>query len=111
MLQDSEKKKVREFIDKKIFRLESQVKELEEDIQPIGPENSIGRISRMDAINNQSVLEAALRQRKEQLSQLKYARSRLDHPDFGMCQQCGKEIELKRLMVMPESNKCISCAH
>ena len=32
--------------------------------KPIAPENAIGRISRMDAINNKSVTEAALRQAK-----------------------------------------------
>ena len=29
--------------------------------KPISPENAIGRVSRMDAINNKSVVEAALR--------------------------------------------------
>jgi DnaK suppressor protein len=38
------------------------VKEYEELTKPIAPDVAIGRISRMDAINNKSVTEAALRQ-------------------------------------------------
>ena len=38
--------------------------------KPIAPENAIGRISRMDAINNKSVVEAVLRETKNKMQQL-----------------------------------------
>ena len=41
-----------------------KITEYTELCKPIAPENAIGRISRMDAINNKSVIEAALRKQK-----------------------------------------------
>ena len=53
-----------------ITTLQSELTELEESAAPIAPENSIGRISRMDAINNKGVLDASIRNRKKKLSKL-----------------------------------------
>ena len=78
--------------------------------QPISPENSIGRISRMDAINNQSVMKAALRADEKRLSGLRLALANLDNPDFGKCQECQNDIAPKRLLLMTESKHCVKCA-
>ena len=83
---------------------------LEEATKPISPENSIGRISRMDAINNKSVAEAALRTAKKKRSNLEIALNKIDDPDFGNCTRCGKPIQAARLMFMPQSSRCIRCA-
>ena len=48
-----------------------KITEYSELCKPIAPENAIGRISRMDAINNKSVVEAALREAKNKMQQLK----------------------------------------
>ena len=50
-----------------ITSLQSEIKELEELTKPISPENSLGRLTRLDAINNKSVAEASLRNRKRKL--------------------------------------------
>ena len=78
--------------------------------KPIAPENSIGRISRMDAINNKSVIEAALRESEFKLNQLLKIRSKIDTKDFGVCKSCKSPIPFGRLMIRPESQLCINCA-
>lgn len=83
---------------------------LEDATQPIGPENAIGRVSRMDAINNKSVSEASLRSSKRKLSSLKLALTKVDSPDFGICARCKCTIAPARLMFMPESTRCVNCA-
>ncbi len=88
-----------------------RITELEELTQPISPENAIGRVSRMDAINNKSVNERTLRQMQSKLSKLQLALERLPEPNFGSCSRCGGQIQEGRLMLMPESNFCIRCAH
>ena len=93
-----------------INSLQKEVAELEELTRPISPENSIGRLTRMDAINNKSVLEASLRNRKKKLGKLTVAITRIDDPAFGKCRICKKEIQPKRILLMPESDKCINCA-
>ena len=93
-----------------IQKQKAELDQLENNTTPISPENSIGRISRMDAINNKSVVEASIRNRKRKLAKLQVALSKLSNEDFGMCGTCKKPIQIKRLMLMPESDQCINCA-
>lgn len=78
--------------------------------KPIAPENAIGRVSRMDAINNKSVNEAALRQAKNKLKGLKNALMDIDKESFGKCIRCGKPIPAGRLLLVPESRRCVHCS-
>ncbi len=93
-----------------IKKLKKEIIDLEESAAPVAPENAIGRISRMDAINNKSVVEASLRNRKKKLSRLQLALSKVYHKGFGECASCGSQINPKRLMLMPQSDKCVKCA-
>ena len=109
-LSKEERQTIAEKISKTMGELEQQIAQLETNTQPISPENSLGRVSRMDAINNKGVSEAALRSRKNKLSKLKMALSKIDDPTFGVCDRCGNTIALPRLMYMPESDNCVHCA-
>ncbi len=104
--------KVKAKIEKKIKRIKEDIEHLIEQTQPIAPENSLGRITRMDAINSKSVNEATLRQSKITLAKLEHALQRIEHNDstFGQCSKCEDIIPLPRLMLMPESDKCVKCA-
>ena len=93
-----------------IGKQEEEIRLLEEMTQPISPENSIGRVSRMDAINNKGVSEASLRNKKDKLAKLKVALSKIDGKNFGFCSRCERPIAPARLMYMPESSRCIHCA-
>ena len=93
-----------------IQQTERKIESFAEASKPVAPENSIGRISRMDAINNKSVSEAALRTAKRKLAKLQHALSKLDDPSFGNCSNCSHPIQQKRLMFMPESTLCVRCA-
>ena len=105
-----EKQQLKVKIEEAIETTEEKILKLEEDTQPISPENSIGRISRMDAINNKSVAEAALRTARKKLSNLRIALSKLDSPEFGTCSRCGNSIQTARLMYLPQSSRCVHCA-
>ena len=87
-----------------------KITEYTELCKPIVPENAIGRISRMDAINNKSVVEAALRQAKDKMQQLKIMQIKITEGDFGSCVKCKKYIPLERLMIRPHSKFCVDCA-
>lgn len=100
---------IKQKIDDQILKTMSKIERYEDMSQPISPENAIGRISRMDAINNKSVVDAALRQAQRKLSQLKVALTKLHHPDFGTCEQCGQPIQPQRIIIRPESLRCVRC--
>ncbi len=78
--------------------------------KPIAPENAIGRVSRMDAINNKSVNEAALKKAELKLKNLQVALTKLDDADFGICVRCKNPIPLGRILLMPQAITCVNCA-
>ena len=93
-----------------IEKTEKKVSSYREITKPVEPENAIGRISRMDAINNKSVSEAALRKAEEKLSQLKYILTKIDSDDFGICARCGNPIPVERILFVPQSIYCVRCS-
>ena len=106
-----ERKILKEKIEREIPRLEEEITELKELVKPIAPENAIGRISRMDAINNKSVNEAALRKATIRLDALKEALQNIDHENFGLCVRCSDVIPMGRLLLRPQSKSCVKCAY
>ncbi|MEX2632854.1 MAG: TraR/DksA C4-type zinc finger protein [Balneolales bacterium] len=110
MLKPHERQKLKEIILEQIELAKSDIVELKEVTKPIAPDVSLGRISRMDAINNKSVNEAGLRQTQAKLRRLEKAFEDIDQPTFGMCIRCGNPIPYGRLEFMPASKKCVSCA-
>ena len=107
---DQERAELKRKIELEIEKAEIDISEIEKLTQPISPENSIGRVSRMDAINNKSVMEAALRNKKSKLTKLKIAIAKINEKDFGLCAMCNQPIQPMRLMYMPESTRCVRCA-
>ena len=104
------KRKLEKPILDKIAQLETEIEEIKKLAAPIEPENAIGRISRMDAINNKSINDRLLRNAAEKQKKLNLALSRIGEPKFGFCALCEQAIQEARLMLMPESSLCISCA-
>ncbi len=105
--------------DKSLFieAVQAELQKLEESIgmyrdltRPVAPDDAIGRVSRMDAINNKSVNEAALREAEQRQRKLKQVLARVHEPDFGLCRSCGQPIPDGRLMIRPESVLCVNCA-
>ena len=89
---------------------ENKIEKYSQLCKPISPENAIGRVSRMDAINNKSVVEAALRVAKEKMKQLKQVENKINDDDFGVCKKCNNTIPYRRLMIQPQSKFCVICA-
>ena len=100
---------------KKVLKAELKSTQLKIDeytelCKPIAPENSIGRVSRMDAINNKSVVEAALREAEKKMQQLLQMDKKINDEDFGICIKCRNTIPFGRLMIRPHSTFCVNCA-
>ena len=106
----NEKREVQAAIEEKITELTSRIKDLQEATKPMGLDSAVGRLSRMDYINNKTIDEANLRQSEVKLKALERWLSLIDSDQFGKCSRCGNEINPKRLLFMPESTKCVHCA-
>ena len=109
---NEEKDILRNNIRATIGELEDTVCKLTEASRPVAPDNAIGRLTRMEAINAKAVSEASLANARGRLSKLKGALSRLDSGDgaFGICRECEESIPEGRIRLMPESVLCVQCA-
>ncbi|MBX2829362.1 MAG: TraR/DksA C4-type zinc finger protein [Flavobacteriaceae bacterium] len=106
----TEKDQIKSRILEEIVSTKKLVAQYRDLTQPIAPENAIGRVSRMDAINNKSVNDAALKKAELKLKNLKVALGKIDDVDFGICVRCKNEIPLGRILLMPQAITCVNCA-
>jgi DnaK suppressor protein len=70
---------------------------------------AFGRLSRIDAIQQQQMSKAYRGRVRIRLQQVKAALSAIDRGDYGHCNACGEPIALKRLEIRPESPICVEC--
>jgi len=73
-------------------------------------QQSVGRLSRMDALQRQAMAEASERARSVELQKIDAALQRIAEGEYGYCLECGEEIAPKRLEVDPAASHCIRCA-
>lgn len=105
-----DKQEMKQIIFDKIEETKEEIEELKELTKPVEPDNAIGRLSRMDAINNKTINEAALRKQKSKLQKLERALEKIEDDKYGICVGCGEKIPLGRLKFMPWTSKCVTCA-
>lgn len=108
-MKKTEKKKLIEIITSRIEETKKDIEELTELVKPIPLDASIGRISRMDAINNKTINESSLREKKQQLKKLERALENSESDSFGICTKCGEEIPFGRLEYLPHTTRCVKC--
>jgi len=72
-------------------------------------QQSVGRLSRMDAMQQQSMDLAREERRRQRLAVLGAALRRLDEDEYGYCLACGEDILPERLEIDPAVTLCVSC--
>jgi DnaK suppressor protein len=72
-------------------------------------QTSTGRVSRIDAIQQQKMAINSLRRDSEREQKLIRVLSFIDDKQFGICEECDQPIAFKRLQIKPESRFCIGC--
>ncbi len=73
-------------------------------------QQSVGRLSRMDALQNQAMAQETQRRRAQERVRIAAALQRIDEDEYGWCGNCGEEIASKRLDVDPMAVMCSRCA-
>lgn len=110
------------FSDKQLKRyriiLEERITELKADVAgSVRQRNvvtldqqSVGRLSRMDALQQQAMAQATDRRRHAEIAKAESALRAMQTDEFGFCLQCGEAIELGRIEYDPALTLCFSCA-
>lgn len=73
-------------------------------------QQAVGRLSRMDALQNQAMAKAQQARRDTETLRLQAALTRMAEDDYGFCEDCGEEIARGRLELDLAATKCIGCA-
>lgn len=72
-------------------------------------QTSVGRLSRMDALQSQQMAIEVQRRKEQILTRIEGAIRRIHKGEFGECFECGEDISLARLRVDPTVTRCIRC--
>ena len=73
-------------------------------------QDSVGRLSRMDAMQQQAMAQATERRRVQERRRIKAAFERIEDGEWGYCATCGEEIAEARLRHDPSVAVCVGCA-
>ena len=73
-------------------------------------QQAVGRLSRMDAMQQQAMAEAQERTRQLDLQRIEQAYRRIRDEDYGYCAECDEEIPDGRLAIDPMAERCVKCA-
>ncbi|MBT8148943.1 MAG: hypothetical protein HKO71_07090 [Pseudomonadales bacterium] len=108
----ADKQELAAHIDRQLQALLQEQQRAEVDGQPVQlDQQSVGRVSRIDAIQQQQMALARLAQLQQRRAALQQARQALQSDDdYGYCEQCDALIPLARLKIDPAARCCVGCA-
>ena len=89
--------------------LERQLDSSREGAQVVSLDAPIGRVSRIDAIQQQKMAQASRRQQELRLGQVRAALSAIERDEYGYCKSCDEPIAHRRLAARPETPFCLRC--
>lgn len=72
-------------------------------------QTSVGRLSRMDAMQQQAMAQASLQRLALQRRRVEAALDRVRHGTYGRCCECDREVGLERLLSDPAAPFCMDC--
>lgn len=110
MIEEPVRAQIKDRLLNEIATVEERIIGLEAGTAPIAPDKGLGRLTRLDAMQDKSVKEATLLQARETLGKLEVALTRVLDPAFGTCVVCRGPIGVERLMALPGSTMCVPCA-
>lgn len=73
-------------------------------------QSSVGRVTRVDAMQSQSMALEGSRLRQQQLRKISTALALIDSGDYGYCERCDQAIDPRRLEIDPAATLCVPCA-
>lgn len=89
--------------------IKSQIVELKKQAKPVDLNGSMGRLSRMDALQMQQMAMEQVKRAEQRLYLIEEAIKRLKEGSYGFCLECEEEIEANRLNARPEVSLCLGC--
>jgi len=110
-LTETQLTELRTELQRQLTRLERSMKVTEEAARPVKlDQTAVGRLSRMDALQNQALTKNLQERELIKYALLEQALERLESGTYGTCSDCAGPIPFERLLVFPETPSCGRCA-
>lgn len=100
----------RELLEAKAKEAEEYLESSKDSAEVVELDTSIGRLSRMDAMQSQEMAKELRRRKEDEIRSIKAALNRMDKGWYGKCGLCQKPIAEERLEVFPDTLTCVNCA-
>lgn len=111
MFSDAQLEKFRILLEERIAALKADTDGSAEQRKVVTlDQQSVGRLSRMDALQQQAMAQATERRRRAEIAKAEAALRAMAGDEFGYCQECGEAIEKARIEYDPALTLCFSCA-
>jgi DnaK suppressor protein len=93
-----------------IVEIEAQLLRGDEAARPVPLDQSaVGRLSRMDAMQQQAMAKATREKLRLRLELTRHACRAIDAGTYGICGSCEEPIGQERLWAYPEAPLCVEC--
>ncbi len=89
--------------------LVNQQEQAIDSTKAVAPDDAIGRLTRLDAMQQQGMAIEERRRREVRLQQIAAALAAMESEDYGFCRRCQEPIGYRRLGAKPESPFCLPC--
>ena len=101
--------KYKTLLEEKLQDVERIIPALKATSKPVDLDEPMGRLSRMDAIQQQQMQLANLKKAEIRIDQIKAALKRIEEGTYGYCVNCEETLSDERLQAMPEAPLCTNC--
>jgi DnaK suppressor protein len=102
--------RIRDELERARQRLERSLKLTGRAARPVElDQTSVGRLSRMDALQNQHLTKGLEARESARYAQVQEALQRIEQGTYGVCAGCERSIPFERLLVFPETLRCAAC--
>ena len=110
-LTDAQVEELRDVLVKALRKLRRSMELTDEAAKPVELDQmSVGRLSRMDSLQNQALSSNLQDRERARLAGILSALERIEEGSYGLCEECGDAIPYGRLLVFPEAVTCTGCA-
>ena len=92
-----------------LAELEASLRQSAAGAQAVDLDQPIGRVSRIDAIQQQKMVQAQRARQRVRQEQVRAALAKIATDDYGVCQRCDDPIGYPRLKTRPETPLCMAC--
>lgn len=108
-LEPSQTAELRDALQVRREELEAVLDSSADGAKPVDLSEPIGRLSRLDAIQQQKMTVANREGQAAELRRITVALAALDSGDYGYCRHCEESIRFERLRARPDAQICIAC--